>query len=227
MRRWYDGLRIGPDEARSALRILGLLAATGIPAGLLWLVLAPRREFEVVDGGFRPLEPQSEALIGADAWLLVVTGVLGVLATGVVWQFVRSRGVAIVVGLAAGVLASAVVAWQVGEWLGPGPSQAEQSQIGTVVTSALELRAIPVLVIGALLATLVYLVAVSFVPGDDLHPARWAVSSGSTGSPTGLVELVPHAGRPAPSAPGAVDAIGPPTGPPSDPRPTVPDGLRL
>lgn len=224
---WYDGLRSLPGEARSALRILAVLAAAGVPAGLLWLLLAPRREYQVVDGGFRALEPQSEALIGADGWLMTIIGVLGILAAGYVWWRVAHRGAAIVSALAGGMLAAAVVAWQVGELLGTGASPAEQSQIGAVVIPRLDLRAIPVLVIGAFLATLTYLVAVSFAPLPDLrHGAAPRISSGWTESPAGQGGPGPHAGRQAPSVPGATGVTESPAGSPSDPRPGVPDGPR-
>lgn len=221
---WTNGLRLHPGESRSALRMFGVLAALGVPAGLLWLVLAPRRQFEVVDGGFRALEPQSEALIGADGWLLVITAALGLLAAAAVWLFVRSRGAGIVLGLAAGLLACSIIAWQVGELLGSGPTADELTDIGTVVTAGLELRAIPVLVGGSFLATLLYLVAVSFVAGDDLD--RTAVSSGWTGSPTASAAPVPLEGPPAPSTPDAATATGPPTGQWSGPPPAVLDGPR-
>lgn len=189
-----------------------VLAASGVPAGLLWLMLAPRREYEVVEGGFRAVEPQSEALVGADGWLLIVTGLLGVLAAGLVWRFAQVRGVGIVLGLATGMVAAAAVAWQTGELLGTGPSEAQTTQIGSIVSPALALRAIPVLVIGAFLATLCYLVVVCFAARDDLRRGRSAMfSSGSTEPPTAPVGPAPRADWPAPSVPGAEDVTVPPT----------------
>lgn len=222
VRTWWDGLRMGRAEIEAAFRIALGLTVLGIPAGLLWLVLAPRREFRVVDGGFQALEPQSEALIGADGWLLLITGVIGVLAAGLVWRFARSRGVAPILGLAVGMVAESAAAWQVGERLGGAPPEEELTRLGTIAAQGLQLRAMPVLVVGAFLATLVYLVAVSFVPRDDLtRTGASQLNSGPRGLPAAPVGPGPHAVGQARSAPDAADATGLPTAQLSDPRSAV------
>lgn len=224
---WYAGLRIASDEVRTVLWLVLVLAAAGIPVGLLWLSLAPRREYEVVEGGFRAVEPQSEALIGADTWLLILTGLLGVLAAVLVWWLLRVRGVGIVLGLATGMVVAAMVAWQTGELLETGPSEAQTAQIGTIVTPALQLGAIPVLVIGAFLSALSYMIQVCFAASDDLRrsgPAHF--NSYSTEQPTAPTELGPRAGSPAPSAHGAANLTVPPIVPTSGPRPAAPDDPR-
>lgn len=224
--RRLAGVRVTRAEARTAMRLMLLLALAGIPVGLIWLALAPRREFKVLDGGFQALEPESEALIGADGWLMIVTGVLGVLIGVLVWQFVRARGVGILLGLAAGMVVLSAVAWQVGEWLGTGASPEEQAQLGAIVSPALHLRAIPALLAGAFLATLTYLVMVSFVRRDDLQRTSSSISSDSTAPPTAQAGPAPRADRPAPSVPYATDVTPPPTSPWSDPRPAVPGDPR-
>lgn len=222
---WYAGLRVARAEIRTASRLALVLALAGIPVGLVWLVLAPRREFEVVDGGFQALEPESEALIGADGWLMIVTGVLGVLVGVLVWQFIRARGVGILAGLATGMVMLSVVAWQVGEWLGTGASEQEQSQLGAIVIPPLHLRAIPALLAGAFLATLTYLVMVSFVRRDDLQRAP-SVSSDSTAPPAAPAGPARHADRREPSAPDVAGVTLPPTEPWSDPPPAAPGDPR-
>lgn len=215
------------SAASPALRLVLALAATGVPLGLLWLILAPRREYEVVDGGFRAVEPQSEAVIGADAWLTILAGVLGVVVAGLVWRFLRARGVSIVVGLAAGMVLASVVAWQIGEWLGSGPSEAQTSQIGMIVAPALQLRAIPVLVIGAFLATLTYLIVVCFAPRDDLERTHTdSVSSGWMERPAARGGPEPLVARPGLSAPDAADAKALQAEQLSGSRPGVPDDPR-
>lgn len=224
---WYDGLRVTRAEVRTVGRLVAILAAAGIPTGLLWLLLAPRRQFEVVADGFRTLEPQSEALIGADSWLMIITGSLGVLAGLLVWRLVRARGVGVLTGLTVGMVLLAVVAWQVGELLGTGSSAAEQAQLGAIVTPPLHLRAIPALVMGAFLATLTYLVLVTFARRDDLQPGTaGSVSSGMTEPQVEPVEPVLREARPAPSIPDAGYAPGPPAEPRSDPRPAMPGDPR-
>ncbi len=225
---WYAGLRITAHEVRTGLRLVLGLAAGGIPVGVLWLALAPRREFEVVDGGFRAVEPQSEALVGADGALLILTGLLGVLAAGLVWRFGRIRGVSIVLGLAMGMLAAAITAWQTGEWLGSGSSAAQVAEIGAIVTPALQLRAVPVLVSGAFIATLGYLVVVSFAPNDELTRRRPVpLSSDSRERSTETAEPEPRADVPVASALDGADVTASPTSLPSDLRPEVPGDPRL
>ncbi len=226
---WYQGLRVSRSEIQTAIAVAVFLVLLGVPAGLIWSRFAPRREFRVVDGGFQALEPESEALIGADAWLMIITGVLGLLAGLLVWRLVRARGVATLIGLSLGMVGMSVLAWQIGEWLGAGSTAQEQAQLGSIVIPALQLRAIPALVVGAFLAILVYLVMVSFVRRDDLQraPARSGrahphVSSGSTAPPTGSTEPGPPGVGPEPSTPAAAGVTAPPAWPPSDPRPAVP-----
>lgn len=220
---WFDGLRVGRTQARTALQLVLVLGAAGIPVGLAWLLLAPRREYEVVEGGLQALEPQSEAVIGADAWLTILTAVLGITAAGLVWRFARARGVGIVLGLTAGMLLASVVAWQVGEWSGSGSSPAQTSKIGAVVTASLQLRAVPVLVIGAFVATLTYLIVVTFARRDDLERRQInSISSDWKEPPTEAGGPGPLAERSGQSTPGATDATAPQAGLPSRPRPAAP-----
>jgi len=227
-RAWYRGLRVKPQEVRTALRLVLVLAGAGVPAGLVWLAVAPRREFQVVEGGFQALEPQSEALIGADGWLMIVTGLFGVLAALLVWRLPRERGVGVLLGLAIGMVALSIVAWQMGEVLGTGASEAEQAHLGAIVSPPLQLRAIPALVMGPFLATLTYLVMVSFVRRDDLlRSAPNLISSGSTEPPTGSGAQVRPAALTGLSAPDATGVTERPAAPSSGPPPTTPGDPRL
>ncbi len=222
--RWR-AIAIGTNRAqlRSASRLVAALAAAGVPVGLVWLALAPRRAYEVVDGGFQAVEPQSEALIGADAWLTILTGILGVAVAGLVWRFVRVRGVSILIGLAAGMVLASVIAWQVGELVGGGPSEEQAAQIGAILAPPLQLRAAPVLVIGAFLATLCYLILVSFAPRDDLQRGHLdRLSSGSRERPVAGSGRGPLAAPPGPSAPYATDVTVPRAVQPSGLRPAAP-----
>ncbi len=224
---WYDGLTVTPGERRTAGRLVLLLGLVGIPAGLVWLAVAPRRDYEVVEGGFQALEPNSEALIGADGWLLLITGVLGIVVAVLVWRIPRDRGVGVLLGMALGMLVLSIVAWQVGEAIGAGSSAAEQAQLGAIVTPPLQLRAIPALIFGPFLATLTYLVMVSFVRRDDLRrtPTN-AVSSGWPELPAEPAAPGPPAARTEPSAPGGAGVTPWPAAQSSDPLPTGPGDPR-
>jgi hypothetical protein len=62
----------------------------------------------------------------------------------------------------------AVVAWQLGELLGGGPTEAQLSDVGTVVTTRLSLGSVPALAFAPFAALLAYLVPVLTVHRDDL-----------------------------------------------------------
>ena len=153
------------------------------PAGLLWLWLAPRATFRVVEGTVEPIgAPPSNELFMADdgVYVLVLAG-LGLLAGLAVWARRRTRGVVTLAALAAGMTAASLVAWQVGELLAPGPTDAQLSDVGATVTTGLELGAVAAVTVGPFIAVLTYLVASTFAARDDLGrdeeehegPERW------------------------------------------------------
>jgi hypothetical protein len=167
--RWQGWPEIRADLRTSVRLALGL-ALAGIPAGLLWWLLAPRADYRITDAAPVLLgNPSRELVVGDDVvYTLILLG-LGILAGAAAWRLRRRRGVATVLALAVGALAAAVLAWQVGELLGGGPSQAELAHVGARVTTALHLRALPALVAGPFAAVLAYLVPVLAARGDDLE----------------------------------------------------------
>jgi hypothetical protein len=149
-----------------------VLAVAGVLAGLLWWGLAPRAQFTVTASGPQVIGNPSEELLAADdaVYTLVVAG-LGLLAGLGAWLVRRHRGLGGLLGVALGMLAADLVAWQVGELLGPGPTKAELARTGARVTTALHLAALPALAIGVLTAVLVYLIATLVTRSDDLGRA--------------------------------------------------------
>lgn len=161
------------SELRSDLRRMGItiaaLAVAGLPAGLLWWLLAPRADFRITSDGPTPIgNPSAELLVADDViFTLVVVG-LGLLAGLVLWFRRGSRGVAAVVALGSGTLAAGTLAWQLGQALGPGPSSAELRHVGARVTTGLHLASLPALAIGPAVALLAYFVAAALDGRDDL-----------------------------------------------------------
>ncbi|MGY1702048.1 hypothetical protein [Geodermatophilus sp. SYSU D00766] len=146
-----------------------LLALCGLPAGLLWVWLAPRARFEVVEGGAVPLgRPSPELLVAVDSVLVLVLAGLGLLAGGVAWAMRRRRGVAVLAATGLGTGVAGLLAWQLGELLAPGPTAAELSDVGARVTSGLHLSSPPALAVGPFAALAVYVVAALFSAHDDL-----------------------------------------------------------
>ena len=83
--------------------------------------------------------------------------------------------------LAVGGALMAAVAWQLGELLGPGPTEAQLADVGNIVTTRLSLGSLAALALGPFAALLAYLVPVITVHRDDLgrtpDPARAAAPS--------------------------------------------------
>jgi hypothetical protein len=193
-------------DLRSSIALVLALALSGLPAGLLWWWLAPRADFRVAEAGPVPIGTVSEELLIADdaVFALVLTGV-GLLAGAVAWSLRRRRGVATVLALALGACLTAVVAWQLGELLGEGPTAARLADVGARVTTSLTLGSLPALATAPFAALLVYVMGVLYTPGEDLgRTGPDADAATSTQEPDGgptvtddrpLVDVPPH-GRP-------------------------------
>lgn len=166
--RW-QGRRELRADLRSSVRLVLVLALAGLLAGLLWWWLAPRADFRITGTGPVAIgNPPDELLVADDTvFALILTG-FGLVAGAAAWFVRRRRGVATVLALAVGGCAMAVVAWQLGELLGTGPSRAQLADVGTVVTTALQLRSVPALALAPFGALLAYLVPVVSGHRDDL-----------------------------------------------------------
>ena len=166
------GGRVLPElraDLRGAVVWAGLLGLTGLAVGLLWVWLAPRARFEVVEGGAVPVgHPSAELLVADDAVLVLVLGGLGLLAGGLAYAMRRRRGVAVLLATAVGTAVAGLLAWQLGELLAPGPTAAQLAEVGARVTTGLQLSSLPALAVGPFAGLLVYVVAALFASRDDL-----------------------------------------------------------
>ncbi len=180
--RWQGRQELRADRRPAALLALAL-AVAGVPAGLVWWALAPRADFRITEDG--PVvvgSPSAELLVADDAVYVLVLAVVGLVAGLAAWSMSRSRGVVLLVALAAGAAAAGVVAWLVGELLGEGPTEEELATVGGVVTTGLELGATAALAVAPFVAVLVYVLAVVLNADDGLGRAH-APSAPSGGSP--------------------------------------------
>jgi LPXTG-motif cell wall-anchored protein len=141
-----------------------------VPAGLAWLHLAPRASYRVTGADLVPLgtPPTAELPMADDGVYLLLLAGLGVLAGLGGWLLRRHRGVVVLTALAAGMLAAALVAWQLGELLGRGPTEEELAGVGNTVTTGLRLGAVAAVAVGPFVAVLVYLVAAGLTSREDL-----------------------------------------------------------
>ncbi len=154
-------------DLRSSLRLVLVLALTGVPAGLLWWLLAPRADFRITADGPQVVgSPSAELLVADDGVFVLVLAGLGLLAGVAAWRMRGNRGVTTLVALAVGTTAAGAVAWLVGELFGGGPSEKELADIGSVVTTGLQLGATAALAVAPFVAVLVYLIGV-IIDADD------------------------------------------------------------
>ena len=186
-------------DLRSSVHLALALAAAGVPAGLAWAALAPRAEFRITDAGPEPVgSPPIELLIADDAVFVLLLAVLGAVAGAAAWRLRRRRGVATPLALAGGGSLAGAVAWQVGELLGPGPTEAQLADVGAVVTTSLTLGSPAALAVAPFTAVLAYVVAVLTTDDDGLG------RTGSAGTASPGVE--PAAGGAVPAGEEPVDA---------------------
>jgi hypothetical protein len=146
------------------------LTLSGLLAGGLWLWLAPRAQYRITETGVVPVHgtPSSELFMADDGVFVCILGGLGLVAGLALWSWRRRRGPLTLTALATGMLAAGVVTWQLGEWLGRGPTHQQLTDVGRTVTTGLGLGASAALAVGPFVAVLAYLVAASLTPDDDL-----------------------------------------------------------
>jgi hypothetical protein len=180
--------------------VTGVLLLAGLPAGLLWWVVAPRARFEVTEDGAVVLgRPSPELLIADDGVYTLVLAGLGLLAGVVAWRLRRRRGVAVLVGLAVGTLLAALLAWQVGEALGAGPTAEQLADVGARVTTALRLNSIASVAVGPFAAVLAYVLATLLSAAEDLDRP----------GPGAAAAVLPDDERPVPAGEPAPQGAGP------------------
>ncbi len=189
-------------DVRTSLRLVLALAIAGVPAGLAWLALAPRADFRITDAGPEAIGlPSDELLMADDVVFVLVLAVVGLIAGALAWLLRPRRGVATVVALAVGAVATSVVAWQVGEMLGAGPTEAQLADVGAVVTTSLTLGSPAAIAVAPFTAVLAYVLGVLTVHDDGLgrivdsprsgENSTWAAGPPATGPERPLVDVPP------------------------------------
>ncbi|MGV9310889.1 ABC transporter permease [Streptomyces sp. NPDC003691] len=166
-------------DLRDAALVTAAVAVLGIALGLLWLWLAPRVPL-ISDGKAVFLQDtEGEAAIGADGTFALLGLAFGAVSAAGVFFLRRRGGVLLVLGLAAGGLLGAVLAWRLGIWLGPATDVAAHArEVGAGVTfdAPLKMRAYGVLLTWPLAAMVVHLGLTSLFgdrePATDDHPAQ-------------------------------------------------------
>jgi len=215
---------------RAGLLVTGSVTLAGLPAGLVWLALAPRAKIQIAaDGSGYYVDPSPHEYIHADLLYAAICAVVGVLAAVVVRRRARSYPVAAVTGLAVGGMAAALIAWQVGKVFAPlDRAAAQTAKPGTIILDALDLGAkglllvLPVVALGTWLAIDMVTIRGQLPPTPDAGDAGGAEPAGPAepGAADDGSQLSPgaHAWSGPVNAPVSPDAAVSP----DDPRPPPP-----
>ncbi|MFC0041974.1 hypothetical protein [Actinomadura rayongensis] len=143
-----------------------LVAVLGPLAGLLWRAVAPTVKYVVVGGAPYLADPESRGPIGTDMRFALIAVIAG-LGCGAVAYLRGGRGndVPLLLGLAAGGAAAAVLAWRTGHMIGLGSYHRalRHAADGATVTGVADLRATGLLVFWPIAAVALYGVLELFV----------------------------------------------------------------
>jgi hypothetical protein len=115
-----------PDQRRGlraelllTVGVAVVVAALGLPLGLLWRAVAPQVEFAVIDGGPVPVQQEPEGFVADDGTYILLTVGMGILVAIVVWLLLRRRrGPVLLVGLILGSIAGGVLTLWLGRHIG-------------------------------------------------------------------------------------------------------------
>jgi hypothetical protein len=163
----------------------------GLVAGVVWEAVAPRPGVVARDDTAIVDPLTTAAFFGSAAWFVVVAAVTGVLLAAAAWWPTRDDGVGALVGLAVGGLLGAVVAWRVGQWLGPDPVSAVPPP-GARVDGPLRLDAYGALFAWPIAAVTTYFaLTVGFARASAVPPAD--ATSEETSAATSEVDGEPSA----------------------------------
>lgn len=99
--------------------IIVALELVALPVGLLWGHVAPHPLFSAGGSSLDLAEASAKPLVRGDAWFLLITGGVGIVAAVVVFLTAKRAEIGATLGLAIGGLIAAWLAWRIGHaWTG-------------------------------------------------------------------------------------------------------------
>jgi hypothetical protein len=152
---------VSPDvraELRTGVFVIGGCVLAALVVGLLWWALAPVPRVVTRAAGIFLVGGETEVAVAADGWFAACSATAGLVAALVVFARMRRARLGPLLGLVAGGLIGAVVAWRLGVLLGPGDPQetAKGLAAGTQFDGPLKLSARGVLFAWPLVSTVAY-----------------------------------------------------------------------
>lgn len=172
-------------EVRQAAVIAVAVAVCGVLLGLLWLWLAPRVPLIADSEAVFLKDTEGEQAIGVDGTFTLLALAFGAVSGAVVFLLRRRGGIPLVVGLTAGSLLGAVIAWRLGIFLGPETdvvAHAKSVGKGVAFDAPMELKAKGALLAWPVAALLVHLGLTGlFGPRDpEPYPMAYGDDPGRT-----------------------------------------------
>jgi hypothetical protein len=164
-------------ELALATLVMVLLAAFGVLLGVLWQWVTPGAVVVMTTDGPVHADPTSEGYFADDGWFALFGGAAGVLVGLACWILVpRHRGPLVMIGMVAGCLLGAVVAWQVGRHIGLAAFRnlLEHAPVGRTFHRPARLAALGVLGVQGFAAVFTYTLLAGWSQADTLWqtPAR-------------------------------------------------------
>jgi hypothetical protein len=210
---------MGRRSAKVAVLTAAAVAVAGVPLGLLWRLLAPPVPMiNVGPGGIVVDDPSPEEFMAADGWFVILGLGFGLLVAVLAWLVLRRhRGPGLVLGVTAGTLAAAVVAWQVGRWIGLPSYHAWRATatVGATFAAPPDLHAYGALLVPAFAAAIVLTLSAGWSNDPDLD--RPGAKPGYGHDLAGIGDGPPPFSSGWPAEPDPTAAPGPP-----GPGPAVP-----
>jgi hypothetical protein len=155
---WAPGRRAARSLRTWATAVV-VLALLGPPIGLLWAEISPRVPYVVVSGHAVLADPENQAMIALDGRFAAISALAGVLC-GIAAYAAGGRGrdLPLVLGLAAGCTAAAVLAWRAGHHVGLDAFErlTRRAPDGKAVMGVADLHAVGVVVFWPLLAVVAF-----------------------------------------------------------------------
>lgn len=164
--------------------VLLAVAASGVPAGLVWLWLGEPSEWLATERGLVLTESAAGGQFQVVAVFALIGIVLGVVAGALTHRLTRPGRWQHVVGLTAAASAAALLCWRVGVMLGPNPpAEAKDVEVLQTVPSQFAVDALAPFLLWPLAAVLAYTLSMYLstdgVDEDD-EPEPAEVSDRST-----------------------------------------------
>lgn len=157
-------------DALVAVAVAAVVAVLGVPLAFLWSAIGPHVAVVMTDAGPLLVDYDTEAFVGGDGSFGAIALGAGIVVGALAWVLRRWRGPAMLVGLAAGAIASSWITWKLGSQFGLDEYRAllRDADVGRGFEQPMKLRAQGLVFLQATVAVIVYVVNAAWSHRPDL-----------------------------------------------------------